>query len=160
MMICGTYDDARHTRSAAVAVPLLTPMAVSRPIMIASTVPKPPGVRGIIMPIWATAKAPKAARIGVDSVGPPPTQRRVEDQKLCERHRKFGHGDAAPPLAHQIRDTAAEAENGRNKVRPIPLLDLLHDEPNGPVSKPADRCCGLLTSDDQPEDHHHDDEDD
>jgi hypothetical protein len=76
MAICGTNDAARQTSVAAVASPPLTPIAVSSEIMNASTVPRPPGVIGIMMPICATAHAPKATRNGV-TVPEPSTPRRA-----------------------------------------------------------------------------------
>ena len=68
-------DAARHTRSAAVATPGSTPRLVSSAIIAASTVPRPPGVIGIISPIWATANDPNAISSGVPAAPQPWTLR-------------------------------------------------------------------------------------
>src|SRR5664280_213336 len=75
MMICGTNEAARHTRSAAVAAPESTPSAVRSAIIVASTVPRPPGVIGIIRPIWATANEPNATSNDVLAEPQPSTPR-------------------------------------------------------------------------------------
>ena len=77
MTICGTKDAARHTRSAAVATPVGTPKATISPIMAASTVPRPPGVMGIIRPSWLIANAAKTTSHDVPAFSHPSMPRRA-----------------------------------------------------------------------------------